>query len=60
MITEEEKAVEIGKRLTKPFALTFQEIEGWSMYELRQQMDQRKIVDFVNIETQNIVRIGNK
>ena len=45
MITEEEKAVEIGKRLTKPFALTFQEIEGWSMYELRQQMDQRKLLE---------------
>ena len=38
-------AAVVGKILSNSEALTFQDIEGWSMYELRQQMQDRGMLE---------------
>ena len=44
-LTEMEESVKAGKLLTQEGALTFQDIEGWSMYELRQKMTEYDLME---------------
>ena len=44
-LTEMEESVKAGKLLTQEGALTFQDIEGWSMYELRQKMTEYNMME---------------